>query len=74
MIQVNAQTFENFLKNKNITKLQGEIFHSTYYLENENKVAYMETSSWGAEAVFMIEDDLAKNFETTNLITSILNK
>lgn len=74
MRQVSRQVFNNFLKVKKTKTVRGDYIHSEYWVdEDNNKIAYMETSSWGAPDVYMIEDDLADNFETTNLITNILN-
>lgn len=75
MIQVSKQVFNNFLKDKETTVIQGDSFHSNYWLDEDgNKIAYMASSSWCIDVVYMIEDNLADNFEATNLITNILNK
>lgn len=75
MIQVSKQVFNNFLKDKKTTVIQGDSFHSNYWLdENGGRIAYMASSSWCIDVVYMIEDNLADNFEATNLITNILNK
>lgn len=75
MKQVSKQVFNNFLEAKNFIRIAGEYFHSEYWVdENNNKMAYLETSSWGAPDVYMIESDSVGNMETMNLINNILNK
>jgi len=58
MTQVDKEEFENFLKDKDYKTELGEYFHSTYYVDNITgiKIAYLETSSWGAPDLFMIND------------------
>lgn len=75
MVQVSKQVFNDFLKDKKTTVTQGDYFHSNYWLNEEgNRIAYMATSSWCIDTVYMIEDNLANNFETTSIVTNILNK
>lgn len=58
MTQVDEQEFREFLNGKIYTKKQGDMFHSEYYEDLDGiKIAYIETSSYGAPDLFMIEDD-----------------
>lgn len=75
MRQVTKQVFNNFLKDKNVKRIAGDYFHSEYWIdENNNKIAYLETSSWGAPDVYMIESDDIEYLETMELINNILNR
>lgn len=71
LTSVNKEVFDNFLKDKEITKKQGEIFHSKYYLDSTGKIiAYKETSSWNTNIIYMIED--GENYETLEIVKSLL--
>lgn len=60
MKQVDETEFREFLNGKLYTRIQGEIFHSVYYIDLDNiKIAYMETSSWGAPDLYMINNEIA---------------
>ena len=55
-IQVGKEEFWEFVKNNTTTFIKGEWFHSEYYLDkNNNKVAYIETSSYGAPTIYEIK-------------------
>lgn len=55
-IKVDKNTFYNFLKDKNVKKQQGEWVHSDYYVdENNNKIAYMESSSYNMDIIYEIK-------------------
>ena len=72
LINVNSNRFWNFVKSKNLKEIPGEWFHSSYYVdENQNKLAYMETSSWGPSVIYKIMGE--ENEETLNLVTDIIN-
>jgi len=72
LINVNSDRFWKFVKLKNLKEIQGEWFHSSYFIdEKENKLAYLETSSWGASTVYKIIGE--ENEETLNFITDIIN-
>lgn len=80
LIAVPEVIFREFLaKQGKLKKEQGEWFHSEYYVnEQDEKVAYMQTSSWSPEVVYKIKDEryegLLDNEITTNLINNIINK
>lgn len=55
-IQVEKEEFWEFVKNNTIAITQGEWFHSEYYLDKDNnKVAYIETSSYGSPTIYEIK-------------------
>jgi len=57
MTQVDEQEFKEFLKGKIYTRKQGDVFHSEYYEDLDGiKIAYIETSSYGASDLFMINE------------------
>lgn len=58
MTQVNGREFDEFLNDKKYTTVQGNVTHSTYYVDKETgvKIAYIETSSYGAPTLYMIND------------------
>jgi len=59
MKEVTEKEFYDFMKSKLVSKIQGDVFHSYYYVDEDNiKIAYMETSSWGAETIYKITNDL----------------
>lgn len=69
----NRKQFEAFIKGKNLKEVQGEIFHSSYYVdEADNILAYEETSSWTTDVVYKIADDNI-NFETIDLVNKMMN-
>jgi hypothetical protein len=72
LINVSSERFWNFVKFKNLKETQGEWFHSSYFVdENQNKLAYMETSSWGPSVIYKIMGE--ENEETLNLVNDIIN-
>ena len=72
LINVSPERFWNFVKSKKLKEIQGEWFHSSYYIdENQNKLAYMETSSWGASPIYKIIGE--ENEETLHLVIDIIN-
>ena len=58
MTQVDRKEFYEFLKDKDYIIERGDIFHSEYYVDRHTgiKIAYIETSSYGAPDLFMIND------------------
>ncbi len=72
MIQVSKKDFEDFLKTKTVRWVQGDYFHSHYYVDelSGEKVAYVETSSWGADEVYMIKGDM--NLQTLLFVGGII--
>jgi len=69
---VSEDIFNRFLKNKNFTKRQGSNFHSEEFLNSEGEIkAYVESSSWGAETVYQIDDDSYENFETFVILNQL---
>lgn len=54
--------FYRYLDGKDLSVIQGKLFHSKYYLENGVKVGYKCTSNYGAETIYMIDrDDLGES-------------
>lgn len=59
MKEVNEKEFNEFMQNKKVKKVQGDYFHSNYYVDENNiKIAYVETSSWGAPTIYKINNSL----------------
>jgi len=57
MKEVNEQEFREFLNGKIYTRKQGDMFHSTDYIDLDGiKIAYIETSSYGASDIFKIKE------------------
>jgi len=57
MTQVDEKEFREFLTGKLYERVPGDITHSVYYIDLDgNKIAYMETSSYGAPDLYMIND------------------
>ena len=74
-MQVSYDDFYNFLKDKSYTKIQGDTFHSEWYIDElGNKIGYHETSSWGAPDIYEINCNLEGNENTLNIVNQILNK
>ena len=76
MYRVSKETFDSYLSGRDLVKVQGVVFHSSYYMEGGIKRGYKETSSWGAETIYKIDRDdfgpLWENIETVNLISNFL--
>lgn len=73
---VSEDVFYNFIKDKNYRIIQGEIFHSHYYIdERGEKVAYYESSSWTPNVEYRIKDEIGEydNYESLNFICNIIN-
>jgi hypothetical protein len=75
LYRVSKAQFEDYLKDKKVTKMQGSSMHSTFYVDEVTGVAlgYIETSSYGDVTRYMI-NEADGNFEATELVTNILNK
>ena len=73
-ISVDEKTFYDFLKDKKVERQQGEWFHSEYYVdENNEKIAYMESSSWSMHVIYEIKSELSqKNWDTLNFIGKLI--
>lgn len=74
MIRVSEDAFNSFLQNKNVKIIQGDWFHSFYFVDENNiKIAYKETSSWNPEIIYKIQNEYS-NQESIIFITNKLNK
>ena len=74
-ITVDEKTFNNFLKDKKVRREQGLWFHSEYYVdENNEKIAYMESSSsWSMHVIYKIKSELnQENWNTLNFIGKLI--
>ena len=73
MYEVSEGTFNDFVKFHNLKLVQGEVFHSDYYVDNQgNKLAYRETSSYGADVIYKIKDEKFRNWETVRVVKEYL--
>jgi hypothetical protein len=79
-IRVTYQEFKKFIEEEAVDRCQGEVFHSNYYKDkNGDKIAYIETSSWGAPDIYEIKADPTEfidnnNLQVINLISQLINK
>ncbi len=73
MIQVTKERFYHFLRDRVYYVTDGEWFHSKYFVcpGTGEKIAYLETSSWGAPDVYKIEsrDENEGNYTTIEFIS-----
>lgn len=77
MIQVTKERFNKFLLNKEYEVRPGIWIHSlVYFCKNTGKqLAYLETSSWGAPDVYMIDSDVHEdNLAALDFITNTFLK
>ncbi len=75
MFNVSKEVFYDFVNRNKLIEVQGDVFHSSNYLDNKNNIrAYRETSSWGTKTVYQIDDVKYSNFETLNIVNNFLNK
>ena len=73
MYNVSEDTFDDFVKLHNLKPIQGEVFHSYYYVDKQgNKLAYRETSSYGADVIHKIKDESYRNWETIRVVKEYL--
>lgn len=74
MFNVSKEIFYDFVNKNQLIPVQGDYFHSDNFIDKNKKVrAYRETSSWGAETIYQIDDVKYSNFETLNIINNFLN-
>jgi hypothetical protein len=74
MFNVSKEIFYDFINKNQLKEIQGDYFHSNNYIDNKNNIrAYRETSSWGAETIYQIDDVKYSNFKTLNIINNFLN-
>lgn len=71
MKTVSKNEFHQYFQDKQFTREQGECFHSEYYLVDGEKLGYLETSSYGAPAIYQLKYGTV-NFETINFIGNII--
>ena len=75
---VTEKQFWDYLRDKSgLVVKRGDIFHSdVWYDKDDIVVAYMETSSWGAPDVYLLETGgfTQSNASTINVINSLFNK
>ena len=73
--RVSKKTLYIFLSGKKLTKVQGEVFHSDYWInESKEVLAYRKTSSWGGEAIYMIKEGTPyENQNTINIMSLLIN-
>lgn len=73
LIDVDEERFYKFVNLHNLKPIQGNIFHSHYYVNEEGeKLAYRATSSWNPNIVYRIMGE--ENEETVNLVSSLINQ
>ena len=72
--QVTKKSFDYFIKDKDLKKVSGEKFHSDYWEDEKGeKVAYLETSSWGGSDIYMIKGGVPfGNQKTIDVFSSIV--
>lgn len=68
MIQVTRERFYKFLNENPHEVIEGLWMHSNFYIckKTGNKIAYMETSSYGAPPVYKIESDVHEDNYSVN--------
>ncbi len=72
---VNYNIFHDYIVKNKLKEVQGSVFHSDNFIDENNVIkAYRESSSWGAETVYLIADENYKNLETLSTITNFINK
>ncbi len=50
-------SFIRYVNHHQLKEIPGEIFHSSYYIDKfGNKLAYMETNSWGPAPIYKITE------------------
>ena len=65
--------FYKFVKDNKLKRINGDSMHSFYYINNnDEKIAYEESSSYSMNIIYKIKNDLC-NFETSLLMINILN-
>jgi len=75
MATVSKEHFDAFMKNKIVERVQGESFHSDYYVdENGDAIAYVETSSWSQNVQYCIKAEYTTNTQTTDIVSNIIKK
>lgn len=76
MIEVTKEVFLDFLKDKDTTEQCADNVHGAWIVENEKKIAYYESSSWGAETTYLIESKQVEhvNFNALWFFTNLLNR
>jgi len=73
MATVSKEHFDAFMKNKIVERVQGESFHSDYYVdENGDAIAYVETSSWSQNVQYRIKAEYTTNTETIDIVTKMI--
>ncbi len=80
MVEVLSKSFYDFINSRDDLKvIQGDWTHSDYWVNGEGeKLAYMETSSYGAPPVYKLKEGLggmpACNQNTINVVASLFKK
>jgi hypothetical protein len=73
LINVDKERFYKFIETHNLKMVEGDIFHSHYYVnEDGEKLAYRATSSWNPNVIYKIMGE--ENEETLNLVGEIFSE
>lgn len=71
MKTVSKEEFQEYFKDREFTKQQGDCFHSEYFIVDGERVGYLETSSWGAPDLYQLKYGII-NYEAINFIGNII--
>lgn len=75
LFNVPYEVFSKYIEKNNLKAIPGPYCHSINYIDENNVIkAYKETSSWGADTIYQIDDVTYQNLEIVNLIVNIFNK
>lgn len=75
--QVTRASFEAYIEGKDLTQVSGNMMHQTLYLnKDEEVVASVLTSSWGAPPEYRIKEGgiPIENQNTINVVAQLFNK